>query len=70
MIKIYSEAEISRIGKACRVAADCLEVLKNSVSQGMTTEDLDMIAQDFLKKHGAKPAFLGYRGFRNQFVSL
>lgn len=63
MIKIYSEAEIGKIRIACEYAADCLEVLKNSIRQGMTTEDLDMIARNFLKENNVQPAFLGYRGY-------
>jgi len=63
MIRIYSEIEIEKIREACRAAAECLEMLKNSVQPGMTTEDLDLIARNFLQESHVSPAFLGYRGF-------
>ncbi|MCK5707194.1 MAG: type I methionyl aminopeptidase [Candidatus Aureabacteria bacterium] len=63
MIKTYNETEIKKIRTACEVAAECLALLKNSVQPGMTTEELDMIAMNFLSERRVRPAFLGYRGY-------
>lgn len=43
--------------------AQVLDVLKNSITSGMTTQDLDDIAREELKKLGGNAPFLGYQGF-------
>ncbi|HXI09401.1 MAG TPA: type I methionyl aminopeptidase [Thermodesulfobacteriota bacterium] len=49
--------------RANLTVAGVLSVLKSSVRAGVTTLDLERIAEDELKKTGAKPAFKGYRGY-------
>lgn len=49
--------------KAGRVLAEVLEVLTREMAPGMTTGELDRITQRELRRHGAKPSFLGYRSF-------
>lgn len=43
--------------------AETLEQLKEKVKPGVTTEDLDRIAEESIVKKGGKPAFKGYRNF-------
>ena len=46
--------------EAGRVNALALEAAKAAIRPGATTADVDAAAADVIKKHGAKPAFLGY----------
>jgi methionyl aminopeptidase len=63
MIELKTPEEISHMKRACVVVARLLDLLKNHVSVGIKTKELDSIASDFIRKEGAQPAFLGYRGF-------
>lgn len=58
-----SPEEIQNMRIAGRMLAQVLEVLKNSIKAGMTTQHLDYIARDELKKLGGNAPFLGYQGF-------
>jgi methionyl aminopeptidase len=62
-IETKSPAEIAAMRDAGRVVAQTLQVLSQAAAAGMTTLELDRIAAAELQKAGAKPAFLGYRGF-------
>ena len=64
MAQVKTEAEIEKISRACRVAADVLDELKSSVKVGVTTAELEEIADRLFRKKGAIPAFKGYRGYR------
>jgi len=54
---------IEAMREAGRVAADALAAAGAAVAPGVTTEELDRIAHDYMIGHGAYPATLGYRGF-------
>ena len=60
---IYSPAEIELIRESGRIAAQAIEAAGAAIRPGVTTEQLDVIAQDFLVAHDAYPSTLGYRGF-------
>src|SRR5215831_2930025 len=51
--------------RAGRLAAEILDLLVPEVKPGVTTAALDKIAYDYTIAHGALPACLGYRGYRN-----
>jgi methionyl aminopeptidase len=63
MIELKNEAEIQKIGTSCRMVAEVLRKLKEMVSPGIRTIELDEEAVKMTKKFGAKPAFLNYRGY-------
>lgn len=63
MIILKSEEEVSKIRVACEIVARTLEVLKDKVKPGVTTQDLDRIAEENIVREGGKPAFKGYRNF-------
>jgi methionyl aminopeptidase len=63
MIVLKSPQEIEKISQACRVVAMTLVYLADWVKPGITTQELDRIAEEFILKQGAKPAFKGYRNF-------
>ncbi len=62
-IIIKTEPEIAIMRQAGRIVAEVLEELKNKLEVGMKTRELDKIAADGLNERGARPSFLGYRGF-------
>ncbi len=49
--------------RAGAVVGAVIDLMKASVEPGMTTKDLDKIAYKEITRHGAKPTFMGYRGF-------
>jgi len=63
MIQIKSDAEIALMRQAGLVVGRTLEKLKAAVEPGMSTADLDAIAEESIRGEGAIPSFLGYRGF-------
>ena len=63
MIQIKSEDEIALMREAGLVVGRTLEKLKAAVTPGMSTADLDAVAEDAIRGEGAIPSFKGYRGF-------
>ncbi|ADL06931.1 type I methionyl aminopeptidase [Thermosediminibacter oceani] len=63
MVIIKSKREIEIMRRAGRVVALVLEELKRHIKPGVTTGELDRIAEEVILKNGAVPAFKGYRGF-------
>ncbi|MGB9613637.1 MAG: type I methionyl aminopeptidase [Candidatus Margulisiibacteriota bacterium] len=51
--------------QAGRIAAEVLEELKKKVKVGITTKDLDKVAEELIRLKGAEPVFIGYRGYRH-----
>lgn len=62
-VTVKSPQEIIAMRQAGAVVASTLELLKNTIEPGMRTQELDALAAAEIKRLGAKPAFLGYRGF-------
>jgi methionyl aminopeptidase len=58
-----SHQEIELMRRAGRVVADVLALMEDSLRPGITTAYLDSLAEDYIRKAGAKPSFKGYRGF-------
>jgi len=63
MIQIKSADEIALMREAGLVVARTLGALRDAVAPGVTTADLDGLAEDSIRSQGAIPSFLGYRGF-------
>lgn len=63
MIEIKTKDQIALMRKAGRIVAETLEVMKEKVRPGITTGDLDKIAEDYIRRQNAIPAFKGYNGF-------
>lgn len=59
----YTPAEIAKIRRASKIAAQALERVCESIKPGVTTNQLDQIGHEFLLKNDAYPSTLGYRGF-------
>ena len=63
MITIRSLEELIKLEEASRVVLETLDVVEKAVAPGVTTDDLDRIAETEIRKRGARPAFVGYRGY-------
>jgi methionyl aminopeptidase len=61
MILLKSPEEIAIMRRACLIVAEILEKLAAAVRPGMTTEELDRMAEELTLKMGARPAFKGYQ---------
>ncbi len=59
----YTPEEVERIRAAGRVAARAIEAAASAIRPGVTTDELDRIAHDYVVAHGAYPSTLGYRGY-------
>jgi len=55
--------EIDSIRAAAQLVARTLDLLGEHVRPGVTTGELDRLAEDFIRSNGGRPAFKGYRGF-------
>ena len=62
-IQVKSPEQIGRMYAAGQVVARTLTVLKESVAPGITTAELDSIAEREIRAAGAVPSFLGYFGY-------
>ena len=60
MIYIKSKREIDYIRESCVIVAEVLKLLKSYVKPGITTIELDRIAEEYIRSNNAKPAFKGY----------
>jgi methionyl aminopeptidase len=65
MIILKSRNEIEKMAVACRIVAEVLQEIVQAVRPGLTTRDLDALAERNIRSRGAIPAFKGYRGFPN-----
>ena len=64
MITIKSPREIEVMAAAGRILADTLALLDSHVRPGVTTGDLDLLAEEFILSHaGARPSFKGLYDF-------
>lgn len=61
--QIFTPAEMVSIRKGGEILRGCLKIVGASAVPGMTTKQLDAIAEEFIRTKGGKPAFLGYYGF-------
>jgi methionyl aminopeptidase len=62
-VEIKSKSEIELMRQAGRIVSDILDELEKAVAPGVSTWDLDQLAETLIYKKGAKPAFKGYLGF-------
>ncbi len=60
MIYIKTQKDIDFIKESCRIVAETLQLLKKNIRPGVTTKELDQIAEDYIKSNNAKAAFKGY----------
>jgi methionyl aminopeptidase len=64
VIQLKSQREIEIMARGGKILADTVRLMERSVKPGMTTADLDAIAEDFIRSHpGAMPSFKGLYNF-------
>ncbi|KEI94864.1 type I methionyl aminopeptidase [Clostridium botulinum] len=63
MIIIKTDSEIEYMVKAGKVVAEALDTLEKHVKPGISTGELDRIAEEIILGKNAKPSFKGYYGF-------
>ncbi|HEX5449489.1 MAG TPA: M24 family metallopeptidase, partial [Gaiellaceae bacterium] len=63
MIVRKSPQEIETMARAGKVVADTLALMEEHIQPGVTTGELDAIAEEFICSHGGEPTFKGYRGY-------
>jgi len=62
-ISIKSKDEVALMRRANQIVADALNIVMKRISPGVSTKELDTIAEDYAKINSAIPAFKGYRGY-------
>ena len=60
---IKNTKQIEGIRRSCQLAAECLREIERFLFLGQNTEQLNQIADDFIRKNKALPASLNYNGF-------
>jgi methionyl aminopeptidase len=58
-----SWSELQTMARACRIVVGALDALEAAAVPGITTKEMDRIAREHIERAGARPAFLGYRGY-------
>lgn len=63
MIIVKSSREIEQLKRSNAIVAEVFEKLKKMIEPGITTKELDQVAEEYILLKGGQPAFKGYRGF-------
>ena len=63
MTVLRTKEDIRKIRESGRIIREVLALLKKNVREGISTAELDEIAEDFIRTEGAHPAFKGYKGY-------
>jgi methionyl aminopeptidase len=58
-----SQAELEKMARAGKVVEGCLDLMGEEMRPGVTTKELDRLAERFIRAKGGVPTFKGYRGF-------
>ena len=69
MIYLKTDEEIELMREANQLVGKTLAEVGKHVAPGISTLQLDKIAEEFIRDHGAVPAFLGYGGFPNSICA-
>jgi methionyl aminopeptidase len=56
-------AEIDKMARAGDILVRTMDLVAGKIRPGVTTQDLDLAAEKYIRSQGATPAFKGYRGF-------
>lgn len=63
MITLKSDSQVKLMREAGRIVAETHDLLAKMIAPGVTTQELDKAAEDYIRRRGAVPAFKGYNGF-------
>jgi methionyl aminopeptidase len=62
-IILKTPEQIEQMAAAGRIQARCLQMLRAKARAGVTTSELDLAAERYIRSQDSEPSFLGYRGF-------
>lgn len=62
-VELKTKAEIDLMRAAGWLAGLTLKEVAKAIQPGVSTRELDKVAEDFIRKNGGKPTFIGYRGY-------
>jgi methionyl aminopeptidase len=63
MIVIKKEEEIRKMRRAGEILAEVLDILEANAKPGISTGELDSLAEELIRSRGARPSFKGFNGF-------
>ena len=63
MIVLKTGSELKIMKEACKIAAGALQEAGKAVQPGISTAEIDKIAEDYIRSHGGEPNFKNYNGF-------
>jgi methionyl aminopeptidase len=63
MIILKSKEQIKLMKEACQIVKETLDLMEQNIKPGVTTNQLDSLAENFIRSKGGIPAFKGYGGF-------
>ena len=63
MIVLKTSRELQIMKEACRIAAGALQTIGTAVEPGVTTAELDKMAEDYIRSQGGEPNFKNYHGY-------
>lgn len=63
MIQLKSKEDLDIMRRAGKIVALCQKEMSAKLAPGVTTNDLDKLADAFIRDHGAKPSFKGFKGY-------
>lgn len=63
MIVLKTGRELKIMREACRISAGALNLIGKAVEPGVTTAELDRLAEEYILKQGAVPSFKNYQGY-------
>lgn len=63
MVVLKTSRELALMKEACRISAGALELIGKAVEPGVTTAELDRIAEQYILSQGATPNFKNYQGY-------
>src|SRR5690554_1768243 len=69
MILLKSKREIELMKEAGRIVAVTHRVIKDAIKPGISTYELDKLAEKVIREHGATPSFKGYNGFKGSICA-
>ena len=63
MVVLKTSRELAIMKEACSIAAGALQTVGNAVEAGITTAELDALAEKYIRSRGGEPNFKNYNGF-------
>ncbi len=63
MIVLKTGRELKIMKEACRISAGALQIVGKAVEPGVTTAELDRLAEEYIRSQGGEPNFKNYEGY-------